>query len=316
MRLTHTLWAFVCLTSLSDAAPPTAQDVVSAIRVGLPELESAERSLSKYVVRESTSKNRQKTKVGNLVVHRSGQKLLLRAGRYSYCLADDTMFMVEKNKQTEQWVVHYHDRQQPGESFRKRLTQRAAAIYPLTGIDLTRTVRELLDKPTFQATSVTIKPDGNIDLGYVLDLQQGRNPYIETGVLSVSPKFHYIVVAKNCRSHGPQVPSPLRTVFTRTLDDSGGVVRCKSVKVVGSVEATGLEGANDTYEFSDYSTDPVDPAVFTLDYYKLPTPTAAPEDRPPTRRWPWWAAAGAGCVGLSVLAGWLARRRASNHGGV
>ena len=286
--------------------------VVKEIRSGLDRLEALESTTKTYNVREFTSKNREKTRVGEFSVVKSGDDILLRSKRIVLCLRNGQMFGVEKTKQSENWVVRLHERQTPAEAFRKSSSQRNAAVYPLTSIDLTNTVRKVIDGATFKATSAKTRPDGNIDLSYEIDMQQGRYPYIETGTLTVNPNFHYVVVSKVCRSHGPKVPSPLRTVFTRVVEAVGGEPRCKSVKVVGSEESTGLEGANDTYEFFDYDNAPVDPAIFTLDYYKLTATEAAPEDYVPPQ-WPKWAAGGVICVALSLAFGWFARRRANKQ---
>lgn len=70
--------------------------------------------------------------------------------------------------------------------------------------------------------------------------------------------------------------------------------------------ATGAERFKTEFRYSDYTQEPVDRAVFTLEHYGIPTPTS--DLVPFYYRWPFWAAVAAAGVGLAVLFRWLARR--------
>lgn len=318
MRSVLAFTAFLALTGRASAQPVTPDETVRAIRAGLPKLEAAEQSFTRYKYREQSSKNGQKLETSILAVRRSAAgEMLLSIGRLRIGLNSEAMFGVERPKPKGEWVVLQYQRTKPVETFRDTLKDRWAAFTPLTGIALNQSLSELLDRPTFRATSAKLNPDGLVELSYTSEVPNGsKEPFHEVGSLIVSPRQHYVVLEATHTVLDPPPAAPkVRAKFVRTVDDLGSVLRCRTLSYIGTDEKTGRELARDICEYTDYSTEPVDPAEFTLAYYQLPTPMIAPEDIPPSR-WPWWVAGGGAlCVGLSLVFRWLARRRASTQGG-
>jgi hypothetical protein len=63
-----------------------------------------------------------------------------------------------------------------------------------------------------------------------------------------------------------------------------------------------------TYRFSP--SDVVsDPAEFTLEYYKIQTPTDEVYEDGPGFNWLLWGGIGVGCIALSVVLAWFIRRK-------
>ena len=64
------------------------------------------------------------------------------------------------------------------------------------------------------------------------------------------------------------------------------------------------------YTYKLLAPETVDPAEFTLEYYKLTAPESveAYEDRPPFN-WRLWGSVGIICIALSSVLGWYVRRR-------
>jgi hypothetical protein len=134
--------------------------------------------------------------------------------------------------------------------------------------------------------------------------------------MTVSPDQDYAIKRWTHRFGSLPDAYPDKYVMTREFEQSADPLRCKQIRMASVFSKTGLEQSYDSYIFSypSNATEPVDPAEFTLDYYLIPTPNEAPEDKPKSR-WPWWATAGIVCIVLSLVLGFYARYRSQSRTG-
>lgn len=310
------LMASIC--SVSNAADTRPEDVLDEMRLGLPKLALIETRMNQYECLEELKRlGVPGESRGTDIIKRYGDGILVNLGGLNlrFVVNDDSAFAVEYNNKSMEWKILTFERSEFRKAFHRLLGERCLNTYPLTAFDQTQTVADFINDPTFKATSAKARADGQIELGFSSEVTMGggKSPRIKNGVITVDPKFYYIVTAHSYTfSESQQVGFLIKGILIRELDRTSEQFKCKSIRVIGINVKTNQEFHRESLTFTARDT-PVDPAEFTLDYYKIPIPNEAPEDKP-KGRWPWWATAGIVCIALSLVLGFYARYRSRTGG--
>ena len=179
-------------------------------------------------------------------------------------------------------------------------------------MDETQTAGEFLDDRSVTVTDRIRNADGTVRLNYTFQKAEGENTTTIVGSVTFDKLKFYAVVRHDktltfsgdrrpvvysmTRSLKPNVDKPIATEFTETYLSGGKTIRLVKNEI-------------------DYPDSKPDDAEFTLEHYGIATPAGdvVYEDR--KFNWPVWVGLGVGLLVLSVILGWIARRRIRFHRG-
>lgn len=217
-------------------------------------------------------------------------------GKFIVLVNDDYMACLEKKTNQKDWVLTSFDRSDLNVRLRRLLNEKANSIRPLSCVFNGETIKDVIDDPTFSATSSTVIENGIIELKFKRnDSNSGgkpRQPW--TGTMVVSPKNYYAVVG--LQQTIPDFDSSggtylLQSQFARKMTGESESLRCEKIQTVALNVSTGEELTRGVLEFHQLPGVTVDPAEFNLAFYNIPIPNDAPEDRPGVW-WGWYIAGG------------------------
>ncbi len=305
----------ICLMLTHHASAediPTSQ-VVKDLRSGITRLQAVEVRLAAWeCVTEQTYGVGGKPMTGAGVVKRQGVSMLLDASqpqktdRWRAVKNDSEMFTVTSRTGGQTWVMSGFVKLFPGES-PKAPGGEQFATYPLLAVNIKRNILQLLDDKSFNPTRAQRVAENRVELDY--ELTDGKST--GRGTLTLAPDLDWLVVRSviTFPSSGEKGGSS-RTTLSRDAIRDGDLIRVKSISHEVVLEGKPQYSNTSKYTYKFIAPDTVDPAEFTLDYYKLDAPESADayEDRPPFN-WRLWGSVGVTCIVLSVVLGWHIRRR-------
>ena len=181
---------------------------------------------------------------------------------------------------------------------------------PLLSVTGGSTILHILDDPTFVTKRARRAADNRVELDYEYIPSAGDTAaakIVTTGTFTLAPDLDWLAVKSITRTSGGPIGQIDCTMERQALRDGD------SIRVVATTY--GCKTANDQYNRNSKFTykilppDTVDPSEFTLDYYSI---TAPEQDVYEDRRqfnWTLWGSIGAICIALSLVLGWIVRRR-------
>jgi len=264
-------------------------DFVSKIRSGVAELSSIENATVAYKCRYKLVSKGEQIKDKEIVVKRNGSSIVFLMGKMVVLINDDYMACLEKKTGQKDWALVSFDRSGIYVKFKKLVKEMGNSIHPLTCVFNGETIKDVIDDPTFLATSATVIEDGLIELKFKRNDYnpdgKPRQPW--TGAMVVSPKNHYALLRLQQTIPDFDFSGKaylLQSQFDRKMIGESGSLRCEKIETVALNGSTGEELSKAVLEFHRLPGVTVDPAEFDLAYYNIPLPNDAPEDRPGV----WW----------------------------
>lgn len=220
------------------------------------------------------------------------------------------MFAVEKSKGSGSWALLKYQRTDVENGWRRQVDKDHPIYYPLQAQRGEFTTLQMLDDPEFKPTRARRVAPDRVELDYIYRLpasEQGNRTKVD-GTLTLATDLDWLVVKSV--SHAAETPLgyPVDSVLIRDAERAGEVIRAKSV-TMDFIHAETKKAFNTRkYTFKYLSSETVDPAEFTIEYYNLVAPDHdVYEDR--GVNWLLWGGIGVGCIALSVFLGWFIHRR-------
>ena len=294
----------------------TSDELVAAVRRGQERLAAAERVYSYRCrfdahykrINESSTWERQVLRRGDWVLveteapARKADGKARPAGRHRDCVSGDHMFRITWLAGKSAWYLEGFARKDFRAAFHESTEWTEPVVYPLRASPFRGTVEDVFNAPGLAVRAVRPRPDGLVDAD--LSVVFASEPELTfEGTMTFSPRHDYAVVECDYKIL-PGGNHHLK--YTRTLDESGGPVRCRSIRFTGTAVKTGIVEDTKEYTFTDHTTEAPDEARFTLEYYGLTTPD---DDLPPWYSgWVLWVLLAVAAFGLVVLFRRLARR--------
>ena len=294
--------------SWATADPPQTPDqLLAAIRGGQTQLTETEQSATGYRCQYDYTSPLAKAESHRVVqVRRRGDIVLLETekvrptGVVKMCLNDNHTFGVMQTEGRPEWSLLLFSRAERENDFRKNIGVSLPAAFPLTWC-IEGTIYDFIKLPGFRITALRPVAGDRIEASVVVE-DWGKKRTTLKGSMLFAQNHSYLLEKFE---YSFANDSNSRFLNSRALGEHRPV-RCDLYRELILDAATGAEQYKTDFRYSDYTLEPVDPAVFTLEHYGIPTPTS--HRVPLHSRWPFWAAVATVGGGLAVLFRWLARR--------
>ncbi len=282
-------------------------EIIHQIRSGLLKVSEIESNLGTYECQFKKTSRGELIRDKKIVIKRNGNGVIFSIDNKIFCLNSEMMFYIEKAKNNNDWILRQADRVKPESTFRNNLAEMGFLVYPLTSTVGWERLNEIIDDSSFTETSNSVKQDGLIDLHFKSEIRKPifNGPLNRIGVMTVSPEMDFSVVKWEETVKYPAVSFPIKYVCTRQIEKLDGVIRCKSIQVsIFNMDSKNVEGT-ESVQFIPGENRPTDPGEFFLNYYGIPIPNDAPEDR--AGKYGWWWIVGGTCLTMAIGFWYLAR---------
>ena len=292
----HMAWSLLVCLLLSHRGSaedlPTNQ-VVKDLRAGTVRLQSAEVRLSTWECVPEYSRGGGKSSSGTYVVKRHGASVLVNAAQtvksdqYRTINSAIEMFSMESKTSGRTWVLSNYQKRKSDDDTPLTRGDDQFAISPLTAVNGTLTILQLLDKKNFTPTRARGVAKNRIELDYELSHGDATG----RGTLTLDPDLDWLVIRLEYKIPPTSGPGGSgSSSFSRDAIRDGDRIRVKSATCEAGVEGKPQYSSKSKYTYKLLAPETVDPAEFTLEYYKLTAPESveAYEDRP-LFNWRLWA---------------------------
>ena len=231
------------------------------------------------------------------------------AKRGRICKSNKYTFAVQNNDGNSGWALKFFDHKNPKEAFAEIVGGTLPALFPLRTLADQWKIEDILANETCKISSVRSNSNGLIVADFFAKVGPDKS-MIFKGTFTTSKDNDYVII--ECQftlTDSANTNSHYVTTITREVEKVGDQIRCRSYTSKGKNTNTGKIDFEEQYEFSDYSSDPVDSSQFELEYYGITSPV---DGIAPTRKrttWPIWIAITAISFTLAMIFRWLSRRR-------
>lgn len=289
---------------------PTSQ-VMKELRSGVARLQAAEIRMTSWECVPEFSRGGGKSSSGILLVKRHGTSVLvdtsssLKSEQHRTINNDDEMFSIESRTGRQTWILRNYQKRKADGNTPQTQGEDLAALYPLTSVNDSLTILQLVGKKSFVPSRARKLAENRVELDYELTDGDATG----RGTLTLAPDLDWLVI-RSVYTITSNSGDSGRVAFSRDAVRDGDLIRVKSATCEAGVGGKPQYSSKSKYAYKFLAPESVDPAEFTLGYYKLTAPESveAFEDRPQFN-WRLWGSAGVGCIALSVVLAWIVRRR-------
>jgi len=257
------------------------------------------------------------------ICYRAGEQLMFEEGkivdvegvmkpdakRGRMCRSNNYTFVVENNTVNSGWKLKFFDDKNPKESFAEVVGGTLPALFPLRTLVDQWKIEDILANETCKISSVRPNNNGSIVADFFVRVGPDKSMILK-GTFTASKDNDFVIT--ECQynlTDSANTNSHYQSTMTREVEKVGTQIRCRSLIFKGKNTLTGKIDFEEHYQFSDYSSDVVDPSQFELEYYGIASPKdgmALPRKR---TTWPIWIGITAISLILAIIFRGLAQRR-------
>jgi len=265
------------------------ESVVAKMRSGLADLSGIENAALAYKCRYKLVSKGEPLSESSFTVKRSGKSLLVVMGNSLMLLTEEVLVCLEKKPGSSDWALARFSRSNPSEMFKKNIGNLGPVVYPMTSTFAEENVSVFFDNSKSSVMSSLARDDGAIELAFSRKemISEGETEPPSEGTMLVSPKNFFAItrIQQTTAVVDPKTgPYAFQSVLVRKITGEADSTQCQKIERFAINGSTGEEISRETFEFQPMPGTALDPAEFTVAYYNVPVPKAAPEDNPT----PWW----------------------------